>query len=107
MNRGVNITIDSTQKFIIYGASYIGRQIKDSLRKQGYQVLAFLDKDAMKYNYEVDEDVLLPENSIITEKIKSTCIVIVAITNPVEHAYVAKYLQKLGYKHIIYKSYQN
>lgn len=104
MKKEKSFIIDLEREFIIYGASFLGRKLYKNLTNQGYKVIAFLDKDADKFNEVSGIAVLKPDNKMIHNIQKDLIIVIVAITNYKEHSYVAKYLNKLGYKNIIFRT---
>ncbi len=96
--------ISKEKEFIIYGASFIGRQLYNAISRQGYKVIAFLDKDANKFKDSLGIPILVPDNDVITREQKESVVVIVAITNHQEHRFVATYLNKLGYRNLIYKT---
>jgi len=90
-------------EFIIYGASFIGRELYNALTRQGYKVIAFLDKDADKFDNILGKQVLVPDSQVISSKQKKLAVVIVAVTNYKEHSFIARYLNKLGYKNVIFR----
>ena len=103
MKQESSFRISLEREFIIYGASFIGRELYNALSKQGYKVISFLDKDADKFDNILGKPVLVPDNEVISSKQKELAVVIVAITNYKEHSFVATYLNKLGYKNIIFR----
>lgn len=102
--KNYSFKISKDKEFIIYGASFIGRQLYSALTGQGYKVAAFLDKDAHKFKNTFGAPVLVPDNEVVTGEQKESSVVIVAITNQQEHRFVAAYLYKLGYRNLIYKT---
>lgn len=87
--------------FIIYGASFLGKQIYQNLIRCHRKVEAFFDQAAETMVSIGEVPVLLPNADI--EK-KEKYIVIIAVTNRYEHSIIANYLASLGYKKILFKS---
>lgn len=89
------------QKYVIYGAAFVGVQILTGLQNAGYRVDAFLDKRADELK-EV-EGIKVFEPKVYTCEKKENVVVIIAVTNTFEHPKVATYLRTLGYCKIICK----
>lgn len=96
--------ISLEREFIIYGASFIGRELYNGLSGQGYKVVAFLDRDAHKFENTLGAPILVPDDDAISNSQKESAVVIVAITNHQEHRFVAAYLNKLGYKNLVFRT---
>lgn len=95
-------TIIKENPIIIYGASFVGRNVLDTLEKYEWNVKYFLDKDAdvipevkgiKVYNPYREELEIDPEKDIV----------FIAVTDAAEHVKIANFLLKKGYKKIILK----
>lgn len=89
--------------FIIYGASYLGRNIKSSLEKQGYKIECFLDEKP--YISKIDE--LLVRNP--KEDMNNDYVYIIAKNNPQSFANTLfeKGARKIIYNPVLYRSTEN
>lgn len=96
--------IFKNSEFVIYGASYIGQRIYQNLSDQQYNVIAFLDKESEKFKELLDIKVFDPTEEFLDITEKQNTIVIIAVTNEIEHAAIAEYVRSFGYKKIIYHS---
>lgn len=96
-----NYKLNKKNKYIVYGAAFMGKLVLDGMKKAGYSVSAFLDKRAERLK-EVDGIKIYDPDKYENED-KENTIIIVAITNVFEQPQVAAYLQKKGYKKIICK----
>ena len=88
-------------RYIIYGAAFMGKDVLRGLQKAGYNVEAFLDIRAEELKSVEGIRVLHPD--VYDREEKENIVVIVAITNVFEQPQVAAYLQKKGYRKIICK----
>lgn len=96
-------TIKPNSKFIIYGASDRGRSIYKILKNSKFDVITFLDKRADKIKNDFNIPILVPENNIIKDEVKQDAIVVITTANYFEQYFVAEFLNKIGYKKILYK----
>ena len=91
-------TITKETQFVIYGASFIGKEINTVLKEKGYDVVAFFDTDAKNGKIVDGVQVLHPEEELSG---KERTVIIIAITDTQEHEAVAEYLYSIGYDKII------
>jgi hypothetical protein len=96
-----NLTKDTN--IIIYGASFIGRQFQQVLKRQGIHVAAYLDRQADKFPVVNGIKVYAPEAAPFQHNELEKYVVIIAVTNPNEHRFIVPYLISLGYRKIIFK----
>lgn len=94
-----------SNKYIIYGAAFMGKLMLNGMNKAGYTVTAFLDRRAEKLKEVDGVKVYAPET--YEDEDREHTIVLVAITNVFEQPQVAAYLKKLGYNRIICKMSAN
>ncbi len=96
-------TVLKDNPFVIYGASFVGKNILDTLEQYEWNVKYFLDKDAdvipevkgiKVYNPYHEELQVDPERDIV----------FIAVTDASEHVKIANFLLKKGYKKILLKS---
>lgn len=92
-------------KYVIYGAAFMGKLVLEGMNKAGYSIKAFLDKRAEELQ-EVD-GIRIYDPEKYEDADKEHTVIIVAITNVFEQPQVADYLQKQGYKKIICKMSAN
>ncbi len=91
--------VKKSDRIVIYGAAYVGKDICRKMAALGYQVDAFLDKRADVIQEAEGRRVYMPDEfQCNAEEI----IVIISTSNPLS---VANYLWGLGYRKIIYKSF--
>lgn len=96
-------TISKECSFIIYGASFVGRNILDILKKYGWNVKYYLDRGTNITSEVKGIKVYNPDQEgleIDSEK----DIVFIAVTEAAEHTQIANFLLKKGYTKIILKS---
>lgn len=104
MNGGKDMArynLNKENRYVIYGAAFMGKDVLRGLKKAGYNVEAFLDIRAEELKSVEGIRVLHPDEYDGEEK--ENIVVIVAITNVFEQPQVAAYLQKKGYRKIICK----
>lgn len=97
------VKITKEKKIIIYGASEAGRLYADLLRKIGYSIIAFLDRNAEKMKDIEDIPVYPPTTDKITMYDRANAIVIVTVLNAYTHDLIARELYKYGYENILFK----
>ena len=89
--------ITGAEKFIIYGAAYLGCDVYCKLKRKGYYVKCFLDKRANILENKMGVDILHPEHYSGDKN----CVVVIATGNPISVAY---YLQSIGFKKLLYSN---
>lgn len=89
---------------IIYGGSFVGKSIYDSLLRAGCAVKAFVDKNADNIMEINGIPVFRLESKEIESLNKEDVIIIIALTNKKEHILVANNLFDHGFSKLIFSS---
>lgn len=100
----MKFVINKESRIIIYGASYLGKCFQEVFNRQGIQVKAYLDRQADKFPEVNGVKVYAPEEAPFHQNELDNYVVIIAVTNKLEHGYIAEYLVSLGYNKIIFKT---
>lgn len=96
-----NYKLLKSNRYVIYGAAFMGKLVLQNLQEAGYAVEAFLDQRADKLKEVNGIRVYHPDQ--YEEINKDNLVIIIAITNVFEHPKVATYLFQKGYARIICK----
>ena len=97
-------SLEKSSKIIIYGAATSGRIIYGILKKNGFNIIAFIDKRADELG-ELDGKRIVGSIDDISDNDIEKCVVIIAIKNVFEHTKIATKLVKSGISNILYKPY--
>lgn len=93
---------------LIYGYGTRGVRISSILHNHGLHVEAYIDRNAARYAGQAIDYMIYGLDDIGSRKIDfSKSVVILAVTNVFEHENIANTLNKIGFKFIIYKSFQS
>ncbi len=95
-------TINKKDKILIYGAGILGISVAKKLIKNGYNIVAFLDKDAEKKKKicnPINVYVLGEEPAYLK---KADNIVFISLNNALEHEKTAQLLRKNGYRKLVF-----
>lgn len=99
-------TITKSDKMVIYGASFVGRKMLETLKKYGWEVKYFLDKDADVIKEVNGIRVYNPYNDTLEIRAEKD-IAVIAVTDEAEHEKIANFLFEKGFEKIILKSYSD
>lgn len=89
-----------TTPVLIYGAGEIGKSVAFNLIHSGYQVLAFLDKHKGRGETMIEKPVyMFGAESVDVDK--SKCVIVICLSDGLQHKSVAVELWKEGYQYII------
>lgn len=97
-------TISKGNPVVIYGASFVGRKMLETLEKHGWKVKYFLDKDADVISEVKGIKVYNPYKETLDIKAEMD-IAVIAVTDEAEHEKIANFLLEKGFEKIILKSY--
>lgn len=97
-------SLNKESKIVIYGAATSGKIVYDILKKNGMDIIAFIDKRADELNELYGKRVVQSIENIDNIH-KAECIVIIAVKNVFEHSKIAGNLVDNGIRNIIYKPY--
>lgn len=92
-----NITLASN--IVIYGAGKLGQNRAEELKSAGYNIVAFMDKNAEVFGGIMNIPVYTPQNEFLQ---KLDVIIIVCVHNGLWHIEIASLLHKLGYDKILF-----
>ncbi len=92
------------EKYILYGAAAIGDLVKDSLEKNGLEVIGYIDKRASELS-EYNGLMVWSIEEVPQEYIDAEVNVYISVKNVFEHEKIALLLRKRGFTKIIYKPY--
>lgn len=101
----MRLSLDS--KFIIYGASTRGKEYYKAITRNGMEVLAFIDKNALKMQNIDDIPVYGLKELDHLQGSKSEVILIISISNVFLHYSIAEKLFSMGFPYIIYKELED
>ena len=105
MRYGERYTIDKNNKIVIYGAATTGAIIYSAFAREGFDVIAFVDKRADEIDSYYGLPVWSLEQIECLLKEHEKIIVIIGIKNVFEHEKIAKEIWGLGCKRIIFRPY--
>lgn len=91
--------ITSKSKIVIYGAGKLGQSRANELRDAGYDVVAFMDKNADVFGEISGVPVYVPQTEVLD---KENVIVIVCVHNGLWHVEIAATLYEMGYDKILF-----
>ena len=89
------------EKYILYGAAAIGDLVKDSLEKNGLEVIGYIDKRASELS-EYNGLMVWSIEEVPQEYIDAEVNVYISVKNVFEHEKIALLLRKRGFTKIIY-----
>lgn len=95
--------IKNTDNIVVYGASYIGREIFDKICRQNRKVSLFLDKSADEIGEVYGIKVMNPDADDIRADAEKD-VVFIAVTDEDQHVGIANYLYDMGYRKIVFRS---
>lgn len=94
--------IDKCSKILLYGVSPSSMSLERLLKKRGYHVLGFIDRQYQQLNGSFDLPVYGPnENSFSKESLGDICIII-CLQNALQHQRAADILFKKGFQKILF-----
>ena len=101
----MQISLDS--KFIIYGASTRGKEYYKIITQNNMNVLAFIDRNALKIQYVNNVPVYELQDPALLQLPKNEIILVISISNVFYHYNIAEELYNLGFLYIIYKELED
>lgn len=105
MRYGERYVINKSDKVVIYGAATTGAIIHSVFMKEGFEVIAFVDKRADEIDSYYGLPVLNLEQTEELLKENEEIIVIIGIKNVFEHEAIARRMWGLGCDRIIFRPY--
>lgn len=95
--------IKNTDNIVVYGASYIGKEIYDKVCRQNRRVCLFLDKSAEEIREVYGIKVMNPDTDCLQTDAEKD-VVFIAVTDEDQHVGIANFLYDMGYRKIIFHS---
>lgn len=93
--------LEKRYDYIIYGASYAGKVIYETMHRAGYRIRCFLDRRAEEIGTQCGLPVYTPDR--YPHRDFEDTVIVIAVRVPFEHEAIASFLYQLGYDKIIYR----